>query len=205
MDAISKKRPQPKAELMKLVNDQIELKSAKYNATVFIKIVKERVCDWIIEHGVRPVKQDKILVSNVTFDPTGKMCALAEYHVSPWNKGIDFYTYFNWDKNQFLTHVFDCYAPGSALTINWDGLTHLAFDEYGRSYEVTRQEKQVINSCKQLKKKQPEDLIFKCQKCRNKFAANDLDIWIDGGLKCPVCGAKSTDIQQYIGKAIENG
>lgn len=42
MDAISKKRPQPKAELMKLVNDQIELKSAKYNATVFIEIVKER-------------------------------------------------------------------------------------------------------------------------------------------------------------------
>lgn len=81
MDAISKKRPQPKAELMKLVNDQIELKSAKYNATVFIEIVKERVCDWIIEHGVRPVKQDKILVSNVTFDPTGKMCALAEYHI----------------------------------------------------------------------------------------------------------------------------
>lgn len=206
MDAISKKRPQPKKELMKLVKDEIQLRSPKFNAAVFIDLVKERVCDWIIEHGVRPVKQDKILVSNVTFDPTGKMCALAEYHVSPWNKGIVFYTYFNWDKNQFLTHVFDCYAPGSALTINWDGLTHLAFDEYGRSYEVTRQEKQVIkiNSYKRLKKKQPEDLIFKCQKCRNKFAANDLDIWIDGGLNCPVCGAKSTDIQ-YIGKATENG
>lgn len=109
---VSKKRPQSKKELMKLVNDQIELKSAKYNATVFIEIVKERVCDWIIEHGTRNIKKDKILVSNVTFDPTGKICALAEYRVSPWNKGIEFYTYFNRGKNQFLTHVFDTYVPG---------------------------------------------------------------------------------------------
>lgn len=41
-------------------------------------------------------------------------------------------------------------------------------------------------------------------KCKNEFVANDIDIWIDGGLKCPVCGAKSTDIN-YLGKAIENG
>lgn len=205
MDVISKKRPQPKAELVKKVKDLAKLRSGKYNAVVFIEIVKDRVSDWIIEHGTRNIQKDKILVSNVTFDPTGKMCALAEYCVSPWNKGIDFWTYFNWDKNQFLTHVFDTYAPGSALTINWDGYTHLAFDKYGRSYEVTRQEKQVINSYKRFKHPQPFDLQFQCLKCKNKFVANDIDIWIDGGLKCPVCGAGSEHLEaEPINKEHEN-
>lgn len=197
MDAISKKRPQPKKELMKLVKDEIQLRSPKFNAAVFIDLVKERVCDWIIMHNFRPAKKERISITRMTFEPGWEMQAIAEYHVSSW-KQYSFYTYYNFDKEQYLTTVIDPYvfANSGVVTRGWDGITNLLFDSKGYSYEVTREEKKIIDSYQRFKHPQLNDRLYVCKKCGTNFAANDLDIWLDNGLFCPVC--KSKDIEFLV-------
>lgn len=139
------KEPQPKKELMKLVKDEIQLRSPKFNAAVFIDLVKERVCDWIIMHNFRPAKKERVSITRMTFEPGWEMQAIAEYHVSSW-KQYSFYTYYNFDKEQYLTTVIDPYvfANSGVVTRGWDGITNLLFDSKGYSYEVTREEKKII-------------------------------------------------------------
>lgn len=205
MDAISKKRPQPKKELMKLVKDEIQLRSPKFNAAVFIDLVKERVCDWIIMHNFRPAKKERVSITRMTFEPGWEMQAIAEYHVSSW-KQYSFYTYYNFDKEQYLTTVIDPYvfANSGVVTRGWDGITNLLFDSKGYSYEVTWEEKKIIDSYQRFKHPQPNDWLYHCKKCGNNFAANDLDCWINSGLFCPVCKADSKSID-LLDKATENG
>lgn len=205
MDAISKKRPQPKKELMKLVKDEIQLRSTKFNAAAFIDLVKDRVCDWIIMHNFRPTKKERVSITRMTFEPGWEMQAIAEYHVSPW-KQYSFYIYYNFDKEQYLTTVIDPYvfANSGVVTKDWDGITNLMFDDKGYSYEVTREEKKIIDSCQRFKHPQPNDWLYHCKKCGNNFAANDLDYWINSGLFCPVCKADSKSID-LLDKATENG
>lgn len=205
MDAISKKRPQPKKELMKLVKDEIQLRSPKFNAAVFIDLVKDRVCDWIIMHNFRPAKKERVSITCMTFEPGWEMQALAEYHISSW-KQYSFYTYYNFDKEQYLTTVIDPYvfANSGVVTRGWDGITNLLFDSKGYSYEVTREEKKIIDSYQRFKHPQPNDWLYHCKKCGNNFAANDLDYWINRGLFCPVCKADSKSID-LLDKATENG
>ncbi len=193
---LSKKRPQPKKELMKLVKDEIQLRSPKFNAAAFIDLVKDRVCDWIIMHGRGNVKPDKVCITNMKFEPGFEIKAMAQYLEDPWKK-YSFYVYFNFDKKELLTTVMDPYVINNGLlTKDWDGFDYLEFDDKGHSYEVTSKEARIIDSYRRLKKPQSNDRLYVCKKCGTNFAANDLDIWLDSGLFCPVC--KSKDIEFLV-------
>ncbi|MGM9894677.1 MAG: hypothetical protein ACI31X_01500 [Lactobacillus amylovorus] len=117
-----------------------------------------------------------------------------------------FYTYYNFDKEQYLATVIDPYvfANSGVVTRGWDGITNLLFDSKGYSYEVTWEEKKIIDSYQRFKHPQPNDWLYHCKKCGNNFAANDLDYWINSGLFCPVCKADSKSID-LLDKATENG
>lgn len=178
LEAIKKKREQQREE---------QLESPNTNAVLFVEeVVKDTICDWIVYHN-GPVKRKRIIITDMDFG-WRSIGAAAQYFVSPFERYV-FYIRYDRGEKMFLTSVIDPYTTKSGfLTKDWDGRTHLEFDNKGRSYEVTREEAKIIDTYKKLKHPHPKDKFYYCEKCKTKFAANSLDIWIDEGLKCPVCG-----------------
>ena len=168
--------------------------SIKQDAIKFVEIVKDRVCDWIIMHGQRPVKPEDVCITNMTFEPDFEIKAMAQYLVKPW-KIYSFYIYFDFVKQEILTTVMNPYVrKNGILTKDWNGLDYLCFDEDGHSKTITRKEKRILDADKRLKQHRPKDLIFSCSECKRKFATSDFETWLDSGLRCPICGASGESL-----------
>ena len=118
-----------------------ELYSGTRNATMFIEIVEEVICDWISYHKQCQPKQNKIQVSYLTFDQDSTCIAVAR----SFDKSFKQYQFVvTGGGHNLCINVFDT-SSNRQVTHRWNGYTFLCFDKNGCSYEVNAEEFEYLN------------------------------------------------------------
>lgn len=120
--------------------------TAFIDISIFIDVIKDRVCDWINYHEYQP-DRDLVDIRVLEFDQKIDGKAFATYRDVNFGQ-YEFYVYFNW-KNQgvFLNVVENSTVRHAFVTHKWDGFTYyLCFDKNGDSYEVDRSAYELLSN-----------------------------------------------------------
>lgn len=147
---------------MKSVRQEMECKqkmSINYKKTalddinIFIDVVKDRVCDWINYHHLQPDK-DLVDIRKIEFDKKIYGVAVATYDSKLFCRQYYFVVSFDlYQKGVYLDVLVNSIERSAWITNKWDGFTYLAFDKKGYSYEVSKEDYELLNQAKENSKK----------------------------------------------------
>lgn len=119
--------------------------TALTDISMFIDVIKDRICDWIDAHYYQP-DRDLVDIRILEFDKKIDGSAFASYRDVNFGH-YEFYVYFNWkNRGVFLNVVENSTVRHVLVTHRWNGFTYLCFDKNGDSYEVDRSAYELLSN-----------------------------------------------------------